>query len=133
MVGDTGFEPVTSTVGAQKDKKAEKIRVQPCKEMISQVIRFSIYFDFFAYFSIFLTNFGHSFRIKDLRLQDFRKSYLYKKNALDSKSSSLHCECVEITGNCEEFGTSQNRFRTAPFQGNNIGHLGNRGRVDNVS
>ena len=31
MVGDTGFEPVTSTVGAQKGEKAEDIKDFPSR------------------------------------------------------------------------------------------------------
>jgi hypothetical protein len=58
VVGDTGFEPVTSI--AQNEEKAEKIRGNLCRERIFQVIRISIFFDIFAYCSIFLTHFGHS-------------------------------------------------------------------------
>ena len=60
MVGDAGFEPVTSTVGAQKEGKPEIIRGDLCNELIFLAIRFSIFLDIFAYISIFLTNFGHS-------------------------------------------------------------------------
>jgi hypothetical protein len=42
MVGDTGFEPVTSTVGAQKEGKAKNKRGDLCWELIYWIIRFSI-------------------------------------------------------------------------------------------
>jgi len=53
MVGDAGFEPTTSTVGAQKEAKAKNIRGDLCKKLIFQTIRFSISLDIFSYFSIF--------------------------------------------------------------------------------
>ena len=59
-MGDTGFEPVTSTVGAQKEGIVIIMRGDLWKTLILFDIRFSIYFDIFAYISIFLTNFGHS-------------------------------------------------------------------------
>jgi hypothetical protein len=38
MVGDTGFRPVTSTVGAQKEETSKRIGDFPCK--LSRVRRF---------------------------------------------------------------------------------------------
>jgi hypothetical protein len=48
MVGDAGFEPVTSTVGAQKEGEAKNISGNLRKMMIFQLVRFSIYLDIFA-------------------------------------------------------------------------------------
>jgi len=47
-------------VGAQKEETAENIRVYPCKVMVFQAIRFSIFFDIFVDFLIFLIYFGCS-------------------------------------------------------------------------
>ena len=52
VVGDTGFRPVTSTVGAQKEENAEKIRDFPSR--LSRIRRleslsFSIFLSIFLY------------------------------------------------------------------------------------
>ena len=60
MVGDTGFEPMTSTVGKQKDKKNGKNKGFSQKTVQNQAFEISKLFDIFVDFSIFLTNFGHS-------------------------------------------------------------------------
>ena len=39
------FEPVNSTVGAQKEGKAQNIRGGLCIELIFQFVRFFIFFD----------------------------------------------------------------------------------------
>ena len=38
MVSDAGFEPTTSTVGAQKERRAENITCNLCKDMIEKVL-----------------------------------------------------------------------------------------------
>jgi hypothetical protein len=58
VVGDTGFEPVTSTVSTQKEEGTEIIKGDLCKNHIFQAIRFSIYFGIFVYICQFLTYFG---------------------------------------------------------------------------
>jgi hypothetical protein len=67
MVGDTGFEPVTSTVGAQKERKAEIIRDFPIRLSRIRYLKyrsFSIFFyRFFKILDKLWSQFHHSCKI----------------------------------------------------------------------
>jgi len=63
---------------AQKEEKVKNIGGDLSKEMIFQVIRFSIFLDIFIDFCIFVTNFGHSLGTVDTNLPTLLTIFLHR-------------------------------------------------------